>query len=512
MHTRKDNQKMIKYQNPVIKGYNPDPSICRVGDDYYLVTSSFEFFPGVPIYHSKNLVNWTLINYCLTRDSQLKLDDCRCSGGIFAPTIRYHDGIFYMITTNVTDKGNFIVHTKDIYGEWSQPQWVDQGGIDSSLLFADDKAYFCSTTHIDGRQGIALCEVNPLTGERLTPSRIICGGAGGKFPEAPHLYKIRGKYYLMIAEGGTEYGHMETMFCSEDIYGEYESCPFNPILSHKDFMGSPIQATGHADIVEDTNGNWWMVCLGIRPISSGLLHNLGRETFLSPLTWDENNWPIVGDRGRISLEMEAPLPAELKASSIDFEDNFDGEKLKLDWNFVRNPIPCHYDLKQRKGFLKLSAGEEYLNSAIPTFVGIRQKEFEICAQTKLEVKDLREHAKAGITAFYNQNYYYALYLTMEDGKCFVALSTRIHDSEYLSQKVEINFVDSIELKIDANQIDYRFSYRLQDEWIELGTAKTAGLCTETTMTMTFTGTYLGLFASNADTYFDYFKAYKSTGK
>lgn len=158
---------MAKYQNPIIKGFNPDPSICRVGDDYYLVTSTFEFFPGVPIYHSKNLVDWELINYCLTRDSQLNLTNAYCSGGIYAPTIRYHNGIFYMITTNVTDKGNFIVYTEDIYGEWSDPQWIDQRGIDPSLFFDDDgKVYFCGTDDESG--GIVLFEINPLTGERLS--------------------------------------------------------------------------------------------------------------------------------------------------------------------------------------------------------------------------------------------------------------------------------------------------------------------------------------------------------
>lgn len=498
---------MTLYQNPVIKGFNPDPSICRVGDDYYLVTSTFEFFPGVPIYHSKNLVEWELINYCLIRDSQLDLNNCRCSGGIYAPTLRYHDGVFYMITTNVTGGGNFIVHTRDIRGEWSEPHWIDHEGIDPSLFFDDDgKVYFCGTHNENGRQAIALFEINPLTGEKLSDTVVISYGAGGKYPEAPHIYKINGYYYLMMAEGGTEYGHMETIFRSKSIYGPYEPCPHNPIISHKDFMGSPIQATGHADIVEDTNGNWWMVCLGIRPLPTTMLHNLGRETFLTPLVWNEDDWPVVGNNGRIALEMEAKLPAHLSGSvpSIDFEDNFESDTLKLEWNFVRNPRRDNYSLADRKGYLRLSAGAETLSDYHPTFVGIRQKEFNVKARTKLVVDSMNENQKAGLTAFYNKDYHYEIYLTKEQDKYYVALSKRIHDIECVTHQIEVDYQGEIEFEIETGVDDYKFSYRLSDDWIMLGTAKTAGLCTEGTMTMTFTGTYLGVFASNGTAYFKYF--------
>jgi len=502
---------MIEYQNPVIKGYNPDPSICRVGEDYYIVTSTFEYFPGVPIYHSKNLVKWELINHCLTRESQLNLKDCRNSGGIFAPTIRYHEGVFYMITTNVSDKGNFIVHTKDIRGEWSEPQWIDHRGIDPSLLFDDDgKVYYCGTHFDSGRQGIALFEINPLTGEKLSETVTISYGTGGKHPEAPHLYKINSYYYLMIAEGGTEYGHMETIFRSKDPYGPYEPCPHNPILSHRDFMGSPIQATGHADIVEDHNSNWWLVCLGIRPLPGRLLHNLGRETFLTPMTWDDNGWPVVGNEGTIDLEMEGDLPSNVanNKSSVDFIDNFNKDTLKLDWNFIRNSKCENYSLTDKKGYLKITAGKETLNDSEPAFLGIRQKEFELSARTKVLLDFSEENQKAGLTAFYNQDYHYEIYVTSEQGREYVVLSKKVHDIEHIAEKVEIDYQGEIEFQIETGKEDYIFTYRLQDEWIELGSAKTAGLCTEGTMTMTFTGTYLGIFASNAEAYFGYFSVKK----
>ena len=191
------------FQNPVIPGFHPDPSVCRAGDDFYLVNSSFQYFPGVPLFHSKDLIHWEQIGHCLTRPSQLKLDGASAWGGIYAPTIRYNDGMFYMITTNVSDKGNFIVHTTDPHGEWSEPVWLKQEGIDPSLYFENDKCYLVSNPDI----GIWLSEINPMTGEQLTPSKRIWNGTGGRHPEGPHIYKKDGWYYLLISEGGTEYGH-----------------------------------------------------------------------------------------------------------------------------------------------------------------------------------------------------------------------------------------------------------------------------------------------------------------
>ena len=183
-----------KYKNPIISGYNPDPSICRVGDDFYLVNSTFEFYPGVPVYHSKNLVNWELINYCLRDKEQLYLDGVRPSGGIYAPMLCYHNGEFFMTTTNVSHKGHLIVHTSDIYGKWSKPVWIDQGGIDPTLLFDGEDVYFASTSRDkDDRDGIFMCKINPYTGEKLSESVCISHGCGGICPEGPHIYKLNGK-------------------------------------------------------------------------------------------------------------------------------------------------------------------------------------------------------------------------------------------------------------------------------------------------------------------------------
>ena len=495
---------MVQYQNPVIRGYHPDPSICRVGGDYYLVTSTFEFFPGVPIFHSKNLVDWELINYCLKTDSQLPLDGCGCSQGIFAPTIRYHEGIFYMITTNLSDRGNFVVHTEDIYGAWSEPHWIDQKGIDPSLLFDDDgKVYFCGTDNSNPCQGIVVFEINPKTGERLSEKKVVTFGTGGKYPEAPHLYKIKGMYYLMLAEGGTEYGHMETIFRSSSPYGPFEPCPHNPILTHRERSDSPIQATGHADMIEDQNGNWWMVCLGIRPLRSNMLHHIGRETFLTPMKWDGDGWPVIGNGGGIALTMEGELPGEAPVgNSWEFEEDFSSEVLNLRWNFVRNPKWERYSLKNGK--LCMFAKEEDLSSMNPTFAGIVQPEHVVCARTKLSAKLHGACSKAGITAFYNKDYYYALYLTRREGGLWLELSHRIHGVNYMVGQKELPEMEQIELQIEAGDQEYWFSYFNGIKWEQIGNAKTAGLCTEGMMQMTFTGTYLGIFASDAEAEFDYF--------
>ena len=294
------------YQNPVIPGFHPDPSVCRVGDDFYLVNSSFQYFPGVPLFHSKDMVNWEQIGHCLTRPSQLPLHDASAWGGIYAPTIRYNDGTFYMITTNVSDKGNFIVHTTDPRGEWSEPVWVEQGGIDPSLYFEDGKCYLVSNPD----NCIFLCQIDPMTGKQLTESKRIWTGTGGRYPEGPHIYKKDGWYYLLISEGGTEYGHKVTIARSRRIDGPYTGNPANPILTHINMnaQGSPIQGTGHADLVEAPDGSWWMVCLAFRP-QTGTHHLLGRETFLAPVRWDKGAWPVVNGDGTIALQMDVPTPA-----------------------------------------------------------------------------------------------------------------------------------------------------------------------------------------------------------
>ncbi len=488
----------MKYKNPIIKGFNPDPSICRVDEDFYLVTSTFEFFPGVPVYHSKNLVNWELINYCLTTDTQLPLEGAEASGGIYAPTIRYHEGVFFMTTTNVSNGGNFIVHTKDIYGKWSEPAYVDQGGIDPSLFWDDDgECYFVSNgLDENGRISIFLCQLNPFTGEKHAPTKLISYGCGGRYPEAPHIYKRDGYYYLMLAEGGTEYGHMETIQRSKSIYGPYEKCPHNPILTHRDTPG-PIQATGHADMVEDQNGNWWLVCLGIRPIKNMQLHHLGRESFLAPVTWNEHGWPTVGDNGRLAFEMEGALPGPApKPISGDFVDSFDKDNLNLKWNFVRNPRRDNYILEN--GRIVLKGGKDELSTPLghPTMIALRQEEFDIEATIQLE-GDIRFGQRSGLSAFYNNEYHYDIFITKGECGHEMCLRKRVADIEVIVATHSVEYDGAIKVRLIANDEWYKFFYERDGEFIELGRGKTSLLATEVNG-RSFTGTFIGAFSEQGD--------------
>lgn len=517
------------FKNPIIPGYNPDPSICRVGKDFYLVNSTFEFFPGVPIYHSQNLVNWKLIGYCLTRRSQLELEDCRNSGGIYAPTIRWHNGIFYMITTNVTDKGNFVVHTDNINGEWSDPAWIDQGGIDPSLFWDDDeRCYYCSTGTLDGVRGIVAFEINPLTGEILSDKHLISTGCGGQCAEGPHIYKKDGWYYLMIAEGGTEYAHRETIQRSKAIYGPYTPCPHNPIISHKEYKKSEIQATGHADLISDENGNWWLVFLGIRRFSHALLHNLGRETFLAPVSWDEDGWPVVGynGNGTIELIMDAPLPGADCADTLantridektglpmlfaDHSVNIDFHSAKPDkrLQFTRNPDMSHYIFNSSDGTLTLTGTDITLNEPgkSPTILSFKQPEFTTTLTACLNI-DKSDAGRAGVAAYYNNDYHYEIYIGNDESGKYIGFYKHIHDMGAELAHIPVTDGDNsshLLVKIDTDREKYTFSYALSDTpnlnariaYKTIGSGLNAGLSTEGTRTMTFTGTLFSLFAEN----------------
>ena len=277
----------MEFENPVLPGMHPDPTICRVGRDFYLACSSFEYFPGVPIFHSRDLVGWRQIGHALTRKSQLDLSGVRSSDGIYAPTLRHHDGTFYLVTTLV-GRGNFLVTAKHPRGPWSDPCWLDSDGIDPSLAFLDDRVYYT-------RNGPGADPDHPfvyqaeLAWSGGVPSlarkpRVIWSGTGGIWPEAPHLYRRGRWFYLLTAEGGTSYGHSVVVARSGRPYGPFVPSPHGPLLTHRDRPRHAIQATGHADLVELDDGSTWAVLLGIRP-TAGRNHHLGRETFLAPVTW-----------------------------------------------------------------------------------------------------------------------------------------------------------------------------------------------------------------------------------
>ena len=490
----------MRYQNPIIPGFHPDPSICRVGEDYYLVTSSFEYFPGVPVFHSKDLVHWEQIGHCLTRASQLPLDHASCSGGIFAPTLRWHDGRFYMVTTNTTRGGNFYVWTDDPAGEWSEPIYVRQGGIDPSLLFADGKVYFTSTGAAEDYQGpggIFCSEIDITTGAFIQPPRWIWAGTGGQFPEGPHLYQIDGTYYLLIAEGGTEYGHMETIARADTPYGPFAPCPHNPILSHRSYQ-SPIQATGHADLVQAHDGHWWLVCLGIRPVTYPPRYHLGRETFLAPVVWNADGWPVVGDHGHIALEMDGPTPPAAPVPTIPAKDDFDASTPGLVWNFLRNPYPADWSLTARPGWLRLTGSAVSLNDQdSPAFLGRRQEDFNCVAETLLDFTPRVDGEEAGLTAQACAFFHYAIAVARVNGQRCVLARRRVGSITVLDACQPIP-EGPVTLRITAEPKTYHFAYQVDGgEMVNLLDAETAFLATE--VAGGFTGVYFGLYATGNGT-------------
>ncbi|WP_433510323.1 family 43 glycosylhydrolase [Nonomuraea sp. CA-143628] len=297
-------------ETPIIPGFHPDPSICRVGSTYYLVTSSFEYAPGVPLFSSSDLRRWTQIGHVLDRPEQLERVNARPSGGIYAPTLRHHDARFWMITTNVTNgPGQLLVTVEDPAGPWSDPlRIMDAHGIDPDLAWDDDGRCWLSWSGElpAGQQGILQAQLDPVTGSLLSEPAVAWRGTGGQFPEGPHLHKKDGFWYLVIAEGGTERGHAVTVARSSSPDGPFEPCPFNPILTARG-TDRPTQNTGHADLVQLADGSWVIVFLGTRPRgSTPAWHVLGRETFAAWLSWDDG-WPRVGaaiepDRDEVLVE------------------------------------------------------------------------------------------------------------------------------------------------------------------------------------------------------------------
>ena len=487
------------YTNPVIPGFYPDPSVCRVGEDFYLVTSSFQYFPGVPIFHSRDLIHWRQIGHCLTRESQLPLAGADGGTGIYAPTIRHRAGRFYMVTTNAGRGGNFFVTADNPAGPWSEPVWVSQGGIDPSLFWDDDgTAYFTSNTLPGQPYGIYQAEIDPASGRILTESRCVWGGSGGAFPEAPHLYQIDGRYFLLAAEGGTEYGHMVTVARSESPWGPFEGCPRNPILSHRDRGGHPVQATGHGDLVQAADGSWWMVFLAVRA-SAGYppVHHLGRETFLAPVTWDGAGWPVVGNQGTVELEMAGPALAPHVWLPLPRRDDFDGTALGLQWNFLQNPLPENWSLTANPGTLTLRCASATLDSPdSPAFVGRRQQHFCCTAATSLDFQPQTPNEEAGLTVYMNSRHHDEIYVSGQSEAAHrqIAVRRRIGN---LAAVVALESIPDgpVILSIEADAEHYHYRCGMEAESLRtLATGETRYLSKE--VAGGYTGVYFGLYATS----------------
>ena len=394
---------MTAARNPVIPGFHPDPSACRVADEYYLVTSSFTYFPGVPIFRSKNLVDWEQIGSVLDRPSQLELTGAHwSSSGNFAPTLRYHDGRFWMITTVAANGAlsTFFVTAEDPAGPWSDPVPVKVMGIDPDIAW--DDAGNC-WVHFAGFGGITRCRIDDQTGEVLGAPEVTWSGTGMQAPEAPHLFQHEGTWYLLIAEGGTERGHAVSIARGPSPEGPWTGHPENPILSHRS-SGRSIQNTGHADLLEAPDGQWWLVALGVRPRGSTPgFHVLGRETYLAPVTWVDG-WPVVA-------ALEEELPPELESASAgglaEDRDEFDSPQLRAHWLAVRRPADVFSSLTSRPGWLTITGDDHGLDSEAPALVSRRQQHHNCQVRTLVEADPAVE---AGLVVYMDNTAHYEVAL------------------------------------------------------------------------------------------------------
>ena len=513
-----------KFSNPIIRGGYPDPSICKVGDTFYLVNSSFEYFPGLPIHKSKDLINWELIGYGLNRksqvDSTVNLVDVQSNGGIHAPTIRYKDGVYYIITTNVyydekekkAEMVNFIITAKNPAGPWSDPIHIlGAPGIDPDLFFDDDgKVWYVGNQmpenpNFDGEGEIWLQELDinefKLVGEKHLLWRGACGGV---WAEGPHMYKKDGRYYLLIAEGGTSFNHAVMVALSDNIEGPYISNPRNPIITSRHLSyDNWVNSTGHGDIIQLDDGRNYMVLLGIRnQIERG--SNMGRETFLAPVTWErepfewkdtKHLWPVVSPKtGRIELSNDLVFNNSIQNIETSFKDNFESDNLNLKWNFRRYPIENIFHLDKKNQRLNLICHPNKIKErGRAALLGFKQTESSFEYLTQMHFEPNTNGSEAGISFFQKDDNYINFTLIKEDSKHYLQAYV-VKNGELIFTKKEHleQFKDQIKFKVIANKEVYKLYFSTQGTYFSLF----ATLDGSSLKSNGYTGVHLGLYATS----------------
>ncbi len=505
------------YYNPILPGWYSDPSICSNGEDYFLVTSTFVYFPGVPIFHSKDLVNWKQIGHVLDRPSQLKLDGQRTSQGIFAPAISYnpHNKTYYMITTNIGG-GNFYVKTKDPFGSWSDPVWLsDVHGIDPSFFFdTDGKAYILNNDEplggstYDGHRAIRIREYDLENDTVVSAEKILLDG--GVHPEdkpiwieGPHIYKINGQYFLMAAEGGTSVEHSEVILRGDHPMGKFVPYKDNPILTQRHLDPkriNPITCVGHADLVQAKDKSWWSVFLACRPID-GEFENLGRETFLMPVRWTDDGFPYMtkGDElvPLIVKKEGLTLGENITFGNFSVLDDFDSTSLGLQWMTFRTPASDLYSLSVKEGSLSLKANEiSTTQTKTPSFVCRRLQHHKFECKTSMSIDTDNENDLSGMLLYKDETHQYFL-ATNKMGKELNISVIKIGKSgnETIASSNIKAKDNKIDLKITSDGKNFNFYYSTKKtDWILLKD-KVEAFYLSTASSYGFTGTTVGLYTT-----------------
>ncbi len=506
-------------KNPILPGFYPDPSICRVGNDYYLVNSSFSFFPGIPIFQSTDLTHWKQIGHVLDRPSQLNLTDEWISAGLYAPSIRYHEGVFYMITTLMGGKGgNFYVTAKNPAGPWSEPNWLKEiDGIDPSFFFdMDGTAYLVNNGSVaDGKpmynghrslwlQKFDLAAKKPI-GKRV---EIVNGGTDiTKKPiwiEGPHIFNKNGYYYLLCAEGGTGLEHSQVIFRSRNIWGPYEVFKDNPILTQRDLPADridPVTCTGHADFVQTPDGEWVAVYLGCQPYE-GEFFNTGRQTFIQNVDWS-GEWPIILEKGKaVPYNVSLPLKADegkisFREHSSGWKDDFNEPELRMEWNFIRTPKEKWYNINN--GSLIINASPISIDEVgNPAFIGRRLQHANAEFSTSVSMQTEKENGRrnemeAGIVAFQNEKFFYKIVVEQQDNKHFIIVSSdkqEFFKTELPSYKAG----QKVYLKMQILADKFQCAYSLDEKKWQFVGGELDGRHLSTKVAGGYIGAYFGLYS------------------
>lgn len=510
-----------EYLNPILQGFYPDPSITQAGQDYYLVTSTFAYFPGIPVFHSRDLVNWTQIGNAIDRPGMLDFGRLGLSRGVFAPTIEHHDGVFYISNTCVDCGGNFIITARDPAGPWSDPVWIrGVGGIDPSLFFDDDGAVYLMNNDAppepplySGHRAIWIRRIDPVTLQPLAEPRVLINGGVRReerpiWIEGPHIYKHDGYYYLSAAEGGTAEGHSQVVLRARNVLGPYQAYPGNPILTQRHLDRArpfPITSVGHADFVQTPDGAWWATFLGVRPYE-GDFYNTGRETFLLPVRWREG-WPMIteGEETVAYAHPRPSLPAQPAAAppthgDFSVREEFDQTTLPFHWMRMRAQLAPWLDLTSEPGVLRLTPRAASIGGlAEPSFVARRQQHMNAEASTALRFIP-RGDEEAGLVALQNDLFYFFLAVGEDDGRRVVRLRRRAGGSDPADGAViatgELPSAGSalVYLRVSAQGGRYSFAYATTPgAWIDLA-RDLDGRILSTRTAGSFVGAVFGLYA------------------
>ena len=520
--------------NPILKGFNPDPSIIRVGDDYYIANSTFEWFPGVQIHHSKDLQNWELITRPLNRLSQLQMEGAPDSCGVWAPCLSYDKGKFYLVYSNVKsfagvwkDTPNYLVTTKDITGDWSDPIFLNASGFDGSLFHDDDGRKWYLSMRIDHRKGkmfggIILQEYDMDKKKLIGRVKFIFEGSSLGLTEGPHLYKKDGFYYLITAEGGTEYGHAATMARSKNIEGPYELSPNHPFISSREKEDYYLQKSGHADLVQTQDGKWLAVFLTARPTTSRGLCILGRETSIETVDWPKNGWPVLGS-GNSLPRVEVPINTAATKDIYKFttKDDFNTQELNINFQSLRIPITEEWaSLKTRPGFLTLVGRDSLSSKYQQSLLARRIDSLNMETSTCLDFYPETFQQMAGLVCFYNTAHFHYLHVSANDeGKRCIQVITHDHFEPFEAYQEPVCLPDEgvVYLKATLNGADLQFYYAIKEnEWIKAGAVLNAGILSDdyireggTRYRPAFTGAFVGLCCQDLTgnkipAYFDWF--------